>query len=70
MRHIVRPLISSLAQYSAGSDHKPTDQSFEVMDLYRVNIEQFMTDWNDFENVDLRLFNDMLAEYGLTPVGR
>ena len=40
------------------------------MDLYRVNIEQFMTDWNDFENVDLRLFNDMLAEYGLTPVGR
>ena len=62
--------ISSLSQYSAGSDDKPTDQSFEVMELYRVNIEQFMTDWNDFENVDLRLFNDMLTEYGLTPVGR
>ena len=27
-------------------------------------------DIGDFENVDLRLFNDMLAEYGLTPVGR
>ena len=62
--------ISSLVQYSAGSDHKPTDQSLEVMDLYRTNIEQFIIDWNDFENVDLRTFNDMLAEYGLTPVGR
>ena len=40
------------------------------MDLYRTNIEQFIIDWNDFENVDLRTFNDMLAEYGLTPVGR
>ncbi len=62
--------ISSLVQYSSGSDHKPTDQSLEVLKLYRNNIQEVIANWNDFENDELGTFNQMLTESGLPPIGQ
>ena len=61
--------ISSLAQYSSGSDDKPTDQSHEVLQLYETNIKQFAADWSNFEKIDLGAFNQMLNDTGLPPIG-
>ena len=62
--------ISSLAQYSSGSDHKPTDQSLEVLEIYKVNLKRSLENWTDLENKDLKAFNQMLTESGLPPIGR
>ena len=62
--------ISSLAQYSSGSDHKPTDQSLEVLELYKANIQEILTDWRQFEAEDLNNFNRMLIDSSLPPIGR
>lgn len=62
--------ISSLSQYSSGSDNRPTDQSLEVLKAYKTSLQRSLDNWSSMEAKDLKAFNQMLTESGLPPVGR
>ena len=62
--------ISSLSQYSSGSDNRPTDQSLEVLKAYKASLQRSLDNWSSMEAKDLKAFNQMLTESGLPPVGR
>jgi len=62
--------ISSLSQYSSGSDNRPTDQSLEVLNAYKASLQRSLDNWSSMEAKDLKAFNQMLTESGLPPVGR
>lgn len=60
--------IASLASYSAGSDHPPTDQSLEVRDRYRVQLREVLARWAELAAEDITRFNQLLVERGLPPL--
>jgi photosystem II stability/assembly factor-like uncharacterized protein len=60
--------IASLAGYSSGSDHPPTDQMLEVRDTYRVQLTEVLERWAQLAEQDIVRFNRLLAERGLPPI--
>ncbi len=60
--------IASLAGYSSGSDHRPTDQMLEVRDVYRAWLADALRRWAELADEDVTRFNRMLVERGLPPI--
>jgi photosystem II stability/assembly factor-like uncharacterized protein len=60
--------IASLAGYSSGSDDRPTDQTIEVRDIYRLRLAEALQRWAELTAADLARFNRMLVERGLPPI--
>lgn len=60
--------IASLAGYSSGSDHAPTDQMLEVRDIYRVQLAEYLRRWAELAVADVAQLNRMLVEQGLPPI--
>ena len=60
--------IASLAGYSSGSDHRPTDQMLEVRDIYVELLEQHLGSWEELEAGEMAEFNRLLAAQGLPPI--
>jgi photosystem II stability/assembly factor-like uncharacterized protein len=60
--------ISSLAGYSSGSDHAPTDQVTEVRDIYRSQLTEYLQRWVELTRSDIAQFNQLLVAQGLPPI--
>jgi hypothetical protein len=60
--------LTSLSGYISGTDARPTAQSSEVRDLYRVWLTEVLARWGELADGDLARFNRMLSERGLPPV--
>jgi photosystem II stability/assembly factor-like uncharacterized protein len=60
--------IASLAGYSAGSDHRPTDQMLEVRDIYDEALTDYLGRWEALEAGDIARFNQLLIAQGLPPI--
>jgi hypothetical protein len=60
--------LTSLAGYTSGTDHPPTDQSAEVRDLYRVQLTEALARWRELAASDIAQFNRLLSERGLPPI--
>jgi photosystem II stability/assembly factor-like uncharacterized protein len=60
--------IASLAGYASGTDDRPTDQTLEVRDGYRVQLEAALRRWTELAAGDLATFNRLLAAQGLPPI--
>lgn len=60
--------LTSLAGYTSGSDHRPTDQSLEVRDLYRAELDAVLAEWARLAADDLPRLNELLVRRGLPPV--
>ena len=60
--------IASLAGYASGSDHRPTDQTLEVRDVYRLELAEVLSRWGDIEAGDITDFNRLLVQRGLPPI--
>jgi hypothetical protein len=60
--------LTSLSGYISGTDDRPTAQSSEVRDLYRVWLTEVLARWGELAEGDLARFNRMLSDRGLPPV--
>ncbi len=60
--------IASLAAYTSGTDHRPTDQAMEVLQIYRDWLREVLDRWAELETGELARLNRMLAEQGLAPI--
>ena len=60
--------ISSLAGYASGTDDAPTDQAWEVRNIYREWLTGARADWSRIAGEQLAAFNELLGKLGLTPI--
>jgi hypothetical protein len=60
--------IASLANYSSGTDDRPTDQAIEVRDIYRDQLAALLQRWVELAEADIASFNRLLVTQGLPPV--
>ena len=60
--------IASLAGYSSGSDHRPTDQMLEARDIYRQQLVEVLQRWTELAEADIASFNRLLVTRGLPPI--
>ena len=60
--------IASLANYSSGTDDRPTDQMIEVRDVYRAQLAEVLSRWAELAQADIAQFNQMLVSQGLPPI--
>ena len=60
--------IASLAGYSSGSDHRPTDQMLEARDIYRQQLVEVLQRWTELAEEDIASFNRLLVTRGLPPI--
>lgn len=60
--------IASLAGYSSGSDHAPTDQMIEVSEIYEEQLARYLARWGELAEADIAAFNRLLAAQGLPPI--
>ena len=62
--------LSSLHGYIGGSDHRPTDQHLEVLELYELELRDTRRVLDQLAGDELVAFNAHLSEAGLPPVLR
>ena len=60
--------ISSLAQYSSGTDHPPTDQALQVRDELRERLGEARNEWRRLFTEELAELNLLVVELGLGPI--
>ena len=66
-RQLYAKLIS-LAGYVSGTDHKPTDQSTEVHDVYKERLEGVLQQMQQIRDGSLNAFNALLARGGVAAI--
>jgi len=61
--------ITSLASYVSGSDHRPTDQSYEVKEMLESELREVQSRLAGIERTELPAVNGFLRDRGIEPVG-
>ncbi len=66
-RQLYAKLIS-LAGYASGTDHRPTDQTTEVHEIYQERLRNVLERMEEVRSGSLAAFNRLLAEGGLAAI--
>ncbi len=60
--------LTSLAGYLGGTDHRPTDQSIEVFDMYQAQLTDYQALLESLTNREIANFNRLLRQHGIAPL--
>ena len=60
--------LTSLAGYLDGTDHRPTDQSIEVFDMYQAQLSDYQALLESLTNREIANFNRLLRQHGVAPL--
>lgn len=60
--------LTSLAGYLGGTDHRPTDQSIEVFDMYQAQLTDYQALLESLTNREIANFNRLLRQHGVAPL--
>ena len=60
--------LTSLAGYLSGTDHRPTDQSIEVLDMYQAQLADYQALLESLTKREIANFNRLLRQHGVAPL--